>query len=81
MKSLVKIAFGALILSVSALAAAQPANAASSFSFSYGYGGPPGAVHHNPCYRPYYARPRYCRYPLYRGRVFFGGAWHQALSS
>ncbi len=85
MKSLAKLTLGALVLIGAALTTAQPANAASSFSFSYGYGGgyggPHVSVHYNPCYRPYYGRPRYCHYPLYRGRVFFGGAGHQALSS
>ena len=76
MKFLANLAFGALTLGVAAMGAAQPANATTSFNISYGYGGPPTAVHYNPCYRPYYARPRHCRYPLYRGRVFMGDAWH-----
>jgi hypothetical protein len=76
MKSLAKLAFGALTLGVAALAAGQPANAATSFSVSNGYGRLPAVVHYNRCYRPYYPRPRYCRYPLYRDRVFMGGAWH-----
>ena len=79
MQSLAKLAFGALVLSGAAFASVQPANAATGFSFSYGYGGyggPHVSVHYNPCYRPYYARPRYCHYPLYHGRVFFGGAWN-----
>jgi len=80
MKSLAKLVFGSLVLTCAAFASAQPANAASGFGFSYGYGGyggPPISVHYNPCYRPYYARPRYCNYPRYRGRVFFGGARHR----
>ena len=39
MKSLAKRVFGALTLSIAALGAGQPANAATSFSFFYGYGG------------------------------------------
>jgi hypothetical protein len=79
MKSLAKVAFGTLILAGAAFATAQPANAATGFGFSYGYGGyggPQFSVQYDPCYRPYYARPRFCNYPLYNGRVFFGGAWH-----
>jgi len=76
MKSLAKLAFGVMTLSVAALGAGQPAKASASYNFSYGYGGPPTAIHYRPCFRSYYEQPRYCRYPLYHGRAFFSGAWH-----
>jgi len=76
MKVFAKLAFGALAVATAAIGTAQPASAQTSFGFSFGYGGPPPRAYHDPCYRPYYARPAYCGYPVYRGRVFLGGGWY-----
>ena len=73
MRNLAKLAFGALALAALSFGAAEPANAATSFGFGFSTG--PGPVR-DPCFRPYYARPAYCRYPMSHGQVFFGGAWH-----
>jgi hypothetical protein len=76
MKPLAKLTFGALVVAAVALGAVAPASAQASFGFSFGYGGPTPRAYYDPCFRPYYARPAYCGYPLYRGRVFIGGAWY-----
>jgi len=74
MKTFAKAMVGALAMASAAFATATPANAQASFEFRFGT--QPRATYYDPCYRPYYARPAYCRYPRYGGSVFFGGRWN-----
>jgi hypothetical protein len=83
MKTLTKAALGAMTVALISAGAAGEANAAVSFGIGIGgpayYGGgyygrrAPVRPYYDPCYRPY--GPGYCRYPTYRGPVFFNGGW------
>jgi len=64
---LAKATFGALALVVGALGLSAPAQARSDVGIHFSV----GPAYASPCYRPYYARPAFCDYPVYRGPVYF----------
>lgn len=74
MKTLVKVVLGGLMLVGTAAATAAPANAGVSVGVNLGAPGPAVAYGYgNHCFRPYWNRPGYCRYPVYGAPIFVNG--------
>jgi hypothetical protein len=75
MKTIAKLALGALMLTGTAAATAAPADAGVRVGISVGV---PGIAvgYGNPCYRPYAYRPGYC-YPAYSQPLFIDGGWYR----
>lgn len=84
MKTLAKVALGALAVGGVAFATVAPAAAHTSVGISFGFGYP-GYGYANSCdYYDYYDAPPpwglppgYCGYPVYYGPVYWDGYWYR----